>query len=68
MKYILVTDQFIRENASDVGGWSKMQLHQLGVSWPPEKGWKEKIINTAISEEKAALFIGYGVLHRKNKK
>lgn len=56
------------ENANDVGGWTANQLNQIGICWPPQKGWKETIIDTTISEEKAALFIGYGVLQRKKTK
>jgi hypothetical protein len=26
------------------GGYSKAALQSLGVSWPPQKGWKEKLI------------------------
>jgi hypothetical protein len=26
------------------GGWTKEQLAKWGVSWPPPKGWKRKLI------------------------
>ena len=26
------------------GGWTKASLASLGVSWPPPKGWKERLI------------------------
>lgn len=25
------------------GGWTKKALESLGVSWPPQKGWKKKL-------------------------
>jgi hypothetical protein len=25
------------------GGWTKKQLAQWGVPWPPPKGWKKKL-------------------------
>lgn len=32
---------------TEKGGWTKASLASLGVSWPPPKGWKEKLINEA---------------------
>lgn len=26
------------------GGWTKAQLAEWGVSWPPPKGWKERLV------------------------
>ena len=26
------------------GGWTKAQLAEWGVPWPPPKGWKERLI------------------------
>lgn len=33
------------------GGWSKKALAELGVSWPPVKGWKSRLI--AADEKKS---------------
>lgn len=27
------------------GGWTKAQLSEWGVPWPPPKGWKERLIS-----------------------
>lgn len=27
-----------------LGGWTKAQLAEWGVSWPPQKGWKAALI------------------------
>jgi hypothetical protein len=39
-----------RQTASDIerartpkGGWTKAQLAQWGVPWPPPKGWKARL-------------------------
>ena len=33
------------------GGWTKEQLAQWGVPWPPPKGWKESLVlRHSISE------------------
>mgnify|MGYP001568254718 CR=1 FL=1 len=29
---------------SEKGGWTRTALAQLGVPWPPPKGWKESLI------------------------
>ncbi len=26
------------------GGWTKASLEKWGVSWPPVKGWRQKLI------------------------
>ena len=26
------------------GGWSRADLERLGVSWPPKKGWKKRLL------------------------
>ena len=26
------------------GGWTKKALAELGVSWPPKKGWKKELL------------------------
>ena len=31
------------------GAWTREQLAALGVSWPPRKGWVERIEGTMIS-------------------
>lgn len=33
------------------------QLQLLGVAWPPEKGWRERVIGTHITAEDARAFI-----------
>jgi hypothetical protein len=26
------------------GGWTRVQLEQWGVSWPPPRGWKDRLL------------------------
>lgn len=35
---------FIESLLTANGGYTKDTLARLGVSWPPVKGWKEKLI------------------------
>ena len=36
-----ITSEKIIELQTPAGGWTKESLAQLGISWPPPKGWKE---------------------------
>lgn len=61
-----VTNEFIGDNSCSpyTECWTAKQLEQLGVSWPPQKGWRERSIGMQITEEQAAIFIGIGFLKR----
>jgi hypothetical protein len=37
---------------SPKGGWSKESLKSLGVSWPPKRGWKNKLLSQTIEKDK----------------
>jgi hypothetical protein len=50
MKTVEVTEALIRECATARGGWTKRQLEALGVDWPPQKGWIERVVGTHINE------------------
>ncbi len=54
---VRITNRLIKDGASMNGGWSEEQLALLGVSWPPKKGWKGRIIGRWISAEQAARFL-----------
>lgn len=53
-----LTEREIEEKKSSKGGWTKKQLSEWGVSWPPPKGWKQALIDgtwipkTIVVEEK----------------
>jgi len=36
---MIVTRDWIMDNRSVRGGWTKDQLSAIGISWPPPKGW-----------------------------
>ena len=40
-----VTAEEIEAKKTPAGAWTKAQLAEWGVSWPPQKGWKERLIN-----------------------
>lgn len=52
----LVTEQFIRDNASGDGGWTKAQAHALGIKYPFKAGWIRRIVGTYVDEEALEAF------------
>ncbi|MEO9871177.1 hypothetical protein [Ekhidna sp.] len=63
---MIVTKKFIEEGRSKNGGWSKKQLELLGISWPPEKGWQDRLNGKEISDENAEQFIKEASKHLKS--
>lgn len=45
-----ITSSFIDKNKTKNGGWTKRQLEILGVSWPPQKGWKSKTLGLILTD------------------
>ena len=48
---MIITKQFIMKHRTDKGAWTQPQLESLGVSWPPRKGWMNRVIGKDISED-----------------
>lgn len=40
-----ITKEYIESLKTDQGGWTKKDLKKLGVSWPPKKGWKKRLLS-----------------------
>jgi len=38
------TEDEIEQARTPAGGWTRDQLAQWGVPWPPPKGWKRRLI------------------------
>jgi hypothetical protein len=60
-----ITKEFIESGRSEKGGWSKFQLELLGISWPPAKGWKNKVIGNELSEDLARKFLNSKKVSKK---
>lgn len=46
------TREQIEAAKTENGGWTRKQLAEWGVSWPPRKGWRREIeISSPKSEE-----------------
>jgi len=54
---VKITEEFLVSGLSMRGGYSRRQLELLGVSWPPQKGWKLTVMDRAISDEVAEEFV-----------
>lgn len=39
-----LSEEQIEAGRSPKGGWSRKQLAEWGVSWPPSKGWKRRLL------------------------
>ncbi len=39
-----ITNADIEAARTSKGGWTKETLASWGVSWPPEKGWRKKLL------------------------
>ena len=44
-KPIRKTETEIEAAKTLAGGWTRAQLEEWGVPWPPQKGWKMRLIN-----------------------
>lgn len=52
-----LTHEIIESGRSERGGWRAAQLQALGVPWPPQKGWKRRLIGFEITDEQHRAFL-----------
>jgi hypothetical protein len=50
--FYLPTEEKIEAAKTPFGGWTRKQLGQWGVEWPPRRGWKQRLI--AMGRARAA--------------
>lgn len=55
--FVTVTEEMLLAGQSSNGGWSQSQLYLIGVSWPPDAGWKDRIRGQRWAGSKIASFI-----------
>jgi len=53
---MIITNDWLIKNKTPNGGYNKKQFDILGIPYPPQKGWKEKLIGTQLSEDKVMMF------------
>lgn len=52
----VITEDWIKSNASVRGGWTAKQFSAIGIDWPPVKGWIGRVIGTTIDETSKHVF------------
>jgi len=48
---VLPSVEEIEAARTPAGGWTRAQLAQWGVPWPPPKGWKQRLIELATIDQ-----------------
>lgn len=52
----VVTERWMASHKTSKGGYTREQLAQIGVGWPPPPGWKKMVIGRTIPSEAARAF------------
>jgi len=53
---MIITNEWLVKHKTPNGGYNKKQFEILGISYPPQKGWKDKLIGTQLSADKVMKF------------
>lgn len=53
---VLISLEYLEKHRTKKGGYNKRQIESLGLTWPVEHGWREKLVGTILSAEKASQF------------
>ena len=49
--FMIITNKMIESLRTPAGGFTRDHFRLLGVSYPPKKGWKHKLIGKEASPE-----------------
>lgn len=60
-----VTRQFIMDNRTARGSWTRPQIEALGIEWPPTQGWMDRVIGLELTPEQAHQFKASNVPRNK---
>ncbi len=50
-----ITPNLLATLTNGKGGYTRKGLEAIGVKWPPDKGWKQRILGTTIEVSAIAL-------------
>ncbi len=53
---VLITKDYIMNNRTKKGSWTRKQIQALGIEWPPRAGWINDVTGSYITQEKARQF------------
>jgi hypothetical protein len=51
-----ITREWIRAHATQKGGYTRAQLEAIGVPWPPQTGWPDRVVGIEITEQQRRIF------------
>jgi len=56
MEQFIITREWIFNNRTERGAWTKKQIEALGLKWPTTSGWIDELVGEAISSHNARIF------------
>ena len=56
MEQFIITKDWIFNNRTERGAWTKKQINALGLKWPATSGWIDDLVGEAISSHDARIF------------
>lgn len=51
-----LTRQFIMDNRTLKGSWTRPQIEVLGIEWPPRQGWIDTVIGKELTAQQVRIF------------
>ena len=68
MEQFIITRDWIFNNRTKRGAWTKAQLNALGLKWPARSGWIDELVGEAITSHNARIFEEAAGKTKNNKK
>ena len=65
---MIITREYIFKHITKRGAWTKVQLSAIGIEWPPQKGWIDRIEGKYITDQQAKQFEQGKYQHAKKNK
>ena len=56
MEQFIITKEWIMNNRTKRGAWTKKQIEALGLKWPATQGWINDLVGDVISSHDARSF------------
>ena len=54
--FMQITFDWITDNCTKAGGYKRIQVEAIGISWPLSSGWKNRSVGQEISEAQQKIF------------
>lgn len=53
---MVITREWLLNNRTESGSWTRAQLDAIDISWPPREGWMRLVTGTEINESQRQRF------------